>query len=1256
MISDTSNYEAVLKNQLIHSPIVKYLFDINVSINKQHISHHHRTEDFSPNFSIFDKTIRNDLCSSDQSQFSSDTFGSNDTLDEILAQDELPPTTINDPPYIPKLQLVKVLVRDTSLLIESNIFPISGTIRCAAVLPGITDSKGYHHEDSLLLTLSSGYLVLIRLILTKHHFQPFIHMWHKISDPATMVINSRLGYNITCHDSGCYFAVNALENYIAIFECYHDDKITQGSYFKKHQVIKVDGTILYCGFFKNLIKTTSQFRLYSLILTDERRLQIKSFSWIDDTTSKDSSDADQHRKIPITRHTINRHTLPLFNDIDIPCLAIALHRSQSVLFLTKSQFIITTYDQIHSGATELLKAPYSGGFPLNYYQPKSPILSKTCEDYNEVLISSANGVIYLVVIIGNQTVDTTPLVRVRPNCCLSAFSLERVDNHTSLDGAEFIFTYGDEKSNGYCQKVRLVQNPDNPEFREFRVLEVYDKYWNWCTVFDFECIDHSKNKSLHGSQELWMCSGEARNGSILHMRYGVLSKQKKIHNVFKKATKVFTIPFATDDREYNYYFLANFPTTSKLFTYNETENEFFEVPITTAIEMTSETLLIEKLAAAEAFIQVTRDFISIGNINETLIKVDYENKQAVFAELFNNWLFYIVMDNDLEVQLKCKKIQPSFSDAILINGSTIILDTTPTCVKVFEFDGIIYLVTGSMFGDLRFFNLEPSGGLLEEAQTLKIDQYYESAIHDMLFIPNQDHSRVHFYVTDQFGSLLSGILAPNDDEEEKEEIDYDMMIDSPFFKILGQVYTLHFGTLPIKLMMSDDSRYIYLISKHLWRLETLKEPGLSAPATVFFEDTAQERNVFAISSLIFDGGIKRIGILREDGYCIAKFSETLSPVPKQFHLGFTPNKFMYIPYLHVFCIISNDMTYSSNNNKISFFDVKSFKKVRAREISKHNKQLIFNNNERLLSIGEWYIKKKTSSKKEASVYKNVVVGCQLNNDEGSVHVIELKKEKNERDLIKVGNLYTWRTNGPVFAVQQLRNANTLVYSSGNTLYTRKYICDRKSIDPPKKQYICGSLIVGITIKDSSTIIVSTRSTSVSVFEYNRKTGELVNVYNDSVSKSLLNSIGVNDFMVISDKLHSTITGFKVDKAGDFAPKFKDTVGGVVRLKNCELVPIWVNDVYYDIVKQHNRFLGCGIGGQVFIYFLCSMEQFDLIKHGSRKAWINGTELANKGKWETDEIDALGSEKNNNVLRFDLNWVSKRSDSSIFQDSPLSVAL
>ena len=69
-----------------------------------------------------------------------------------------------------------------------------------------------------------------------------------------------------------------------------------------------------------------------------------------------------------------------------------------------------------------------------------------------------------------------------------------------------------------------------------------------------------------------------------------------------------------------------------------------------------------------------------------------------------------------------------------------------------------------------------------------------------------------------------------------------------------------------------------------------------------------------------------------------------------------------------------------------------------------------------------------------------------------------------------------------------------------------------------------------------------------------------------------------------------------------------------------------------------------------------MEQFDLIKHGSRKAWINGTELANKGKWETDEIDALGSEKNNNVLRFDLNWVSKRSDSSIFQDSPLSVAL
>lgn len=1186
-------YDAVAKRTLVHSPIINHIFDVRVSVNKN-INNYER--EYNSNFSTLSDAIKEEFKLNDG--FASDLFGTADTLDELFAEQDkqINNKHNNTTSYIPRLCTARVLVRNKSLLINNNVFPLPALIRSAALLPGISivhEGKHYPNEDNIIISLSTGYLLLLRLVYVNRVFKPVLYQWNKIFDPKVDEITDRLGHVVACHKSGFYFTISAYNNYMAIFECFNTK---QGTYFQKPQNIKIDGTIVHSCLLDsvNQLLDNSAFCSFALVLSDEQRLQARTFEWLKNDGSS----------------IVSRSTLPLVNKFEIPCFVIPLRTMQSVLCVSEKLLNVITAHQVHSGGTDFLKHRYTGSFPLAYYQPERPFLYTPAdgEGYAEVLISSIEGVIFLVSIIGNERIEIIPLVKVKH--FVSVFTLERIDSADNLDEAKFIFAFGSEKSTGFAQRVRFLQVPTGG-YREFEVLEILEKYDNWAPLLDFECINGSKHKSGHSSQELWLCSGEEKAGAITHMRIGIRASRSKIHTSFKKITDFFPIHFSTPELRHNYYFLANAGLETKVYSYLEDTDEMLDVPFSTGIVTESSTIGAKLLKGAEAMVQVTNDQIRICNIQNNF-RLKQSSSEILLADICENYVAYIAFSEHSNVFKLCYKYidaaqVESDPEKIIHDLAQTPLSFEPTVIKLFEFADSMFIALGSTTGRLVFYKFETLVKTMTFFQELPLAVFFETGIHDVLAF-NDNNDELWVYASDKLGSYSN----------------FRLQIDCQKF-IVWDTNGLNLGTLPITFELSEDKRHIFMMSKHLWRLNT-KSPN-SQPQTVFFDGVTNEKNVFAMASLQLSK-LRKFAILREDGLCMSSLSEIPGGCPRTFSLGFTPNKFKYISYLHTFCLISNDL---GTGNRLSFFDSKNFKKVKGKEVSKHNKELIFNKSERLLSISEWDIRK--SNKR--SVYKNVVVGCQYGATEGLVHVIELKREKNERDLIKVVNLYTWKTGGPVFALQQLHGHNVLIYSSGSSIYTRKYSSDKGTIEPPKKQFTCGSLVVSITMKESM-VVVTTKSTSVAVFAY--ENDELVNTHNDQVSRYLLNGVGFDKNVIISDKLHFTVSGFKISSQ-KLVPFFKINTGTVGRVKKCSLFPVWFSD---PELHQDNRFLVCGVGGEISGFLLVTEDELNTIAKSALKEDTNKDGIASKNLWDVNVVEQFHDSQPNWLL-FDLDKYRMRSD-------------
>lgn len=1106
------------KKTLVCSPLILAIFPVfNVCLLKPLAG--------LPSSSINDETDQT-LQTRDEDSYFGDSLSDNEDIlwaDDETRQDspveDNAPGDSNTPSSSVATTTASVIVRALSVLVDGVEFPLTAGVRDCALVPSPS-----HEDDSLLVSLKSGFVLLLRLwrvprsfsdaSLALHHplvlpvarstlhlhlLKPFIVQWWNTAPPHHDLLNlahsmattsmDTSGFSLHAHPSGLAVVSTSATSVFRIHLCRPSP---YGVQLSPHVNVPVDGSILHSCFCESAVHQGGDNLLMFLVMTlsPYRNVDLSLYSWYVLDSLPDN---------------LKKTSLPLRSDFPVPLFVVPLTHSKAFLFVTPSQLILVSVHNILLADYSFTYFRYPGSFPTAFHKPLSPI--KALENEDEILIASDNGVIYSVVVAAHSEIRSRPLLRI-PDAISHFHLLPFADNNS------YTLTFASETGNNRTLVVPELYDDDyvatlgvGETKLAYSDASVSHDYKNWAPLVDMTVIDPVENRNMcpYSTQELWMLSGTHKRTKLTNIFLGYPVKKESVtYRDVRKCGPLFYVSIGDED-----FFVASFAFDTKLYANNSTD-DYELVEIEEPVLLLDGPTLLAHQVSPHCVLQVTPTGVALTDFHQQKALGGITDCSITFAAYAQNTLFLVVESSGVS-ELRILRLLADSADADpaslasldLHFFKSITLEFQASMMKAFFSDGFM-VVFGGFDEYLRLLMLDPQ---LNESAHHQVNLRVEAGVpHDVLVDPLIPHdcewseSRKELYVGSKCGAFAKFTVAAGR-------------------PVLLQ--TLKLGTTAVKLHLSrEDDMLLFAYLRNFWLFNFYES---SSPRRVAFEERS-DRPVAHIAELpCSDQHRARFAFAREDGVVLGSVFCHPSVMVKQITVGEPAKKLTYLDNMEVFVMLTRS---KDPGARMKFADRKSNRMVPCLEMDTKLAQPralpIFDVNEYPRCSFIWEIQRNDR------VSRKLVVGCVANETAGSIKILDLSRVSHDDSLcIKMTELISISRDEPVSCILQIDS--TIFFAAERKIYSTSYSLQARKLRPVNLLITLSSDIVAMTVSDEGLLIVSTKLDSVIAFSYTEGSDTLPEglsvQFNDPQARSLVNHVKLDQSLFIADKLHSSVYEF-----------------------------------------------------------------------------------------------------------------------------------
>lgn len=1171
--------DAFIKQTLLHSPIFTNIFpNFKVNVDKPIRG--------LASTSINDEADQTLALAIEDSQL--DAFDDDDDLLLDIQEEDAkggPPAPEEKP--TPKLVLVKVIIKVTSILVDGIEFAVNAPIRSSCVVSGVING-----EDSLFISLKSGFLLLIRMFSVPKTFisetevdgttrsnsqtiiKPFVVQWWDAGSPEDSSGVNTSGYQVRAHQSGLAVVSTSSSHLFRIYNCQETDS---GTMFLPHFNVPIDGAILNSCFVDPLNKAIidNHFMFLTLQLSNFHRLELHLYSWIwgENITG-----------------TLEKSILPLHNTFNVPIFIIPLTKNASFLFVSPNKLTIVSIHQITSAEFEFVSVDFNGAFPTNYHISNS--ISSEDDQTDIVLISTDNGVVYSVEVSLNNTISVLPILRVTDP--ISVFSL------TKENGLYYLLFGSDT---GYNREV-LILNLFEKDYCDslenflkikYSTTKVLHDYKNWAPILDVLIIDSFQARSslVTSSQELWALTGSGKRTKLTQLKVGFnAQRHSSTYEALRKSQKVFSI-----NLQERSFLVCSLPFATCVLEYQEdSEDKLFEIEGSSIVQ-NEPSLLIQKVHCSDSLIiQVTKNRVTLSDLYD-LISLVCSDKNIVSCAILKQTLAIAIEDED-QVSIRMFSLSDEvglefqLDDLELITSlGTIEIDFQISSMEIIQIHDQRYLVLGDFDGNLYFSYIENGLVPYKKLYLPEFNPYTTTIISDQPLIIADDIKWLP-------GKLPSLVIGSKDGFFIRLLVSDDLTIKCHLFLKLADTPVLIY-TIP------NNEELIFVLAKNLWLVDT---NNLESPLKVSLEEKT-DRTISAmipLSSGSKDSKYVSFAYVRDEGLTIGKVFPFKSPVMKQISLGEAAKKILYMPHLSVFALLCNS---KDPRSRFKFIDRKGLKILSHLELNSGLKSLenIFRKEEIPISSCIWTIDRGDR------ISKKLLIGTMLDRKKGSLKILNIHKvpsDDKQSVVIRVTELNSFDHKEPISNIQQIDSA--ILFSSGKTIYSTVYETDAKRLRPINPLQELNSDITSISVNKDREIFVATKLDSIYKFKYTSDITEekLTMVNNYPQEKSLASHTQIGRMLYMADKLHSTISMTDLDESYE---------GEIFKFKVPFIARVFANKFkcFWSTEQEEMSLICIGVNGEVLSVRPTNSKNqqlsrlMDIVNTGSEKLLTSFIERLNR---------------------------------------------
>lgn len=1077
-----------------------------------------------------------------------------DDDDDLFLDDEK--TLVKEVDVDPvELRTIQVIIKAKSILANGIEFPTKTEIRSSCIVRGIQDVEKGGEEDSLLISLKSGFILLIRFYYVPREykdtdysfqtpapvehsgnsiFKPFIVQWWDTSGNLSIPTLESSGYALRSHRSGLSVVSTSANKSFRIYNTQHT---STGVRFEKHFNVGVDGLILQSCFAEPFDdkKVENHSMFMTLVFTEFRRLVINLFSW--------SSTED-------IGLSFSKSTLPLDNNFKVPVFVVPLGKNKGFLFVCPDELVIVTLHDIISAEYNFRRhvPSWKGSFPTNFHLADS-FLREIGGSFDEVLISTDSGIIYSVIVTDTH-ISVDPIVRVSDS--ISLFSLEKLDSNYNLIYAS------DTGSNKDLMIPHLFgedsRSIDDHLKLEYSNAKIFKDYKKWAPLLDIEIIESYNSKSFdnQSSQELWGVTGAGKRTKVTHFRHGFsASRRSNSYEKLRKAERLHYITFNSKP-----YLFCSFPFETILLEVQPLQPEsFVEIDDVTFLNDTS-TLYISnfKREEVEFIFQITPVGIMLTNLADIHLVHRMENKSILLCLVHENRLVVVTESYPSEIIMEVFLLNFSFDvdtgfqdSGFLTLQSSTSLPFQPCMLKI-----VPQILIGSFDGKIYTYDWD---GTCERYDLVPLNPYSPTSISNEFIIPNDAHIvGTNLYIGSKDGYFI--------------HLELPLFTCKKFLRISETPVTF--------TKVENDDKLVLIHSKSLWLLNLYDS---EFPVKVHFDET-YERLIRAMIEIprIFDHDnlCKYFAFIRDDGLMIGSVFTFKEPSVRQLSLSDNAKKLQYLTHLSTFALLCKS---KNPRNRIRFVDRKTFKLMSHKEASVKSRdtdETIFARNEYPSCACTWSIKRNNKTSKK------VLVGSSIDEESGSFKVLDISKARTHDDqqCVKVVELTSFEHPEPITTICQIDT--NIIFASGNKVWGTTYDVDEKRLKPVASLETLPSEIVSLCVEDGQKLWITTKLDSIFQFAYSTdESGKVILNYiaSDPMPNNFVNQAQLCSKVVAGDKLHSAISIINYDN-NKYSTRMSYRMGIIPRVYTSTFKCCWVDADDKDFCTKNSMVLCVGVNGEV----------------------------------------------------------------------------
>lgn len=1036
------------------------------------------------------------------------------------------------------------------------------SVLSAAVLPG-NDKSG--REDTLIVTLESGLLLLIRLVITDGgEFEPIIVQRLNLYKDENYDHLLRLGYKVSCFQTGMMISVAAFANVIRLFKVCYDSVGTP--YLTDSINLLTGGALLKSCFLEPV--SPEHVMVLNLIVTDDSLLQIEFNEFF---MSQDPGQLESSIKKSVFSMLSVKFELPYFS--------IPLKQCKGVLLVQETQCCIRGLNYFISRDEEdraSVDFPFTDFRPNAYYVPKTRITCLPCEEYDDpdlqidqVLLSEAHPAMWLLETFHNLKKNKWHMKLRRlfsQPFLFSHFSMEE-DNQNCYE-----LTYANERGITESRHIQIVSK--NGKFG-YRVLENRGYETNWFPLYDYAVTPTQESNHpcvVNSNENLWCLGRSGKKSSLFCVRKGIHAEKSARFEQFHDATDIHL--YMEDEGP---IFIISYPF--KTVVACPSPDNSAEIDILDQFCTDRETIHFGLLPHSQ-YLQVFDNGWRTGTFDNFEDVSEYPSPVRIILASSHGSLLALAYEkrSDDAITVGVEVLQSDGS------GSPIPIElpaSQPSMLQFIELNHETYLAVGDF--DSRFHLYHQTEQHFELLHTVDLSSQSFNTCHELVQVSDDC-----LLVTSVNGS-------------------YSVLNADPTAGFLI-FCTIHLGYIPLQVIPKGD-RQFYLVGGSIWRLDLNRS---AYPERVWVaEGTDRSCTGCVLLPKAEDVTEDTLLALRDDGLTTLYLSDYSTSNVRKIGLGMCGLKLFYYEHQRLFITITDD-----HEDKLLFADHNRLLQCEDMEILRPNEYPV--------SLFQWDV---TSRRIESHIHHHLVIGCITPSGKGSVKIVELKRHRKSVNLRLLHTWEegapVYAINQLSDSTLIFGSGKTLCMKRyladeskmSETVVGFRFLSDARGIDVKNGKDVL------VTTASNSFYRFKYKSEELEFIQGDSVAKVLAG---NSIMHNFLGDD--EDLITVADKSHCTVTTSRLTRRGGLfncSVREVDTkVSYIPRLVSCDFKPVW-----REKRDTLDSFLSAGLSGQFDLFSLVTKRDFDLLV-SCLQSQYNSTKgkrflpLRDLTPLETDKVDRV----------------------------------